>query len=130
MSNTKEVRIIADVPFDYLGWHDPSEKRLPAEEQAALAGALMAPSTGLWYAYGPSWTVPNSKGGRTTMYRLEIGGEEAMATVFLRRLAMALKNSGEFAKLHIAEARDLEFTDHEPWEHIVAPGELSGEAQS
>jgi hypothetical protein len=51
MSNTKAIRIVADVPFDYMNWHDPREGRLPAEEQAAIASVLVAPSGGLGYEY-------------------------------------------------------------------------------
>jgi hypothetical protein len=126
MSNIKEIRIVADVPFNWLSQLDG--EGLPDSEIAAIGSLLLTPSCGLTYDYQGRGSIPNSKRGRTTMYRLTIEGEEALPVPFLTRICRAIAASGEFAKLHIAEYRDLEFTDHEPWEHLVPEGELSGEA--
>jgi hypothetical protein len=127
MSNIKQVRIIADVPFNYL---DRYPRTLPDEDIALIASAILAPSIGLTYSYQDLGFTPNDHGGQTSMYRLTIEGEEALSMAFLKDLAMALLHSGPLAKLHVAEARDLEFTDHEPWIHVVDRAELSGEART
>ncbi|SRR5260221_12744268 len=131
MSNIKDIRIIADVPFNafqYRVWHLEGEG-LPPEEIAAVASALLSPSVGLHYTYQDIGAVPNERGGQTSMYQLTIAGQEALAWPYLKRLAMALKNSGKLAKLHVAEARDIE-NPGSKWDYIVDKAELSGEASS
>lgn len=120
MANIKAVRITADVPFNFL-----DADGLREEDVAALASALMAPAAGLGHKYTEMGYVPNDRGGQTSMYRIEITGQEAVSILFLRRIALMLKNCSPHAKLHIAEARDLE--NREPWKHIVPRSELSGE---
>ena len=110
--------------FDFLDWK-PDGTGLPAEEIAVLAFCLLAPATGLHYEYTSLGLVPNDHGGQTAMYRLEIGGIEAMSNLLLRRLAVALKNSSPLAKLHYAGSRDIE--NNGCWELIVNYLCLSGE---
>ena len=122
MSNIKMVDITADVPFDYLD----KGAGLSDEERAFLASALLGPSLGLEYEYRYLGTVPNEHGGATAMYRIRIQGEEALSWPYLKKLAMTLKRPGPYAKLHVAEAKDIE--DNGVWTEIVDEAELSGEA--
>jgi hypothetical protein len=125
MSNIKQVRIVADVPFDYLNWHAAGEG-LPEAEVAAIASALLSPSTGLTYEYVTVGYRPNDHGGQTAMYRLLIGGEEALSWSFLNRLATSLKAAGgKLGGLHIAEAMDGEISLR--WEHILDPADERAE---
>jgi len=125
MSNIKGVNIVADVPFNWLDW-GPAGVGLPRADVASVAGALMSPSGGLEYGYQNLGYVLNDKGGQTAMYRLSIWGEEALSTVFLTHLARILKAAGPLAKLHVAEARDIE--NDGDWELLVKPGELDRSA--
>jgi hypothetical protein len=127
MSNIKAVRIIADVPFNYLD-EGSLGGGLPDSEIAAIGSLLLSPSIGLTYSYSTLPGKPNARRGVTSMYRLTIEGEEAISVPYLRRVCTSLAKCGEFAQLHVAEYRDLEFTDHEPWSHIVPSDLLSGEA--
>ena len=122
MSNIKAVNIVADVPFNWLD-SGMAGVSLPEADVAAVAGALLSPSIGLEYSYQGLGYVLNDRGGQTAMYRLSIWGEEALSTVFLSRLARILKAAGPLAKLHVAEARDIE--NDGGWELLVAPGELN-----
>lgn len=121
MSNVKEISIVADVPFNYLA-HDSD---LSAEDAALIAATLLGPSMGLSYTYTFAGLVPNDHGGKTTMYRIEIEGTEALSWPFLERLAMAFKKCSPLAKLHVASACDME--DSGDWVDIVKGSELSGE---
>jgi hypothetical protein len=120
MSNIKEVRIEADVAFDWLTWNPHASQGLPAIDIAVIASALMSPSTGLTYEY--SATVfsmqPNENGGLTAMYRLTIGGQEAVAWAFLERLIRTITASGPYAKIITAQARDIEDSQGN-WENII-----------
>lgn len=122
MSNIKSVSIVADVAFDYMDSH---EGGLPAEERALIASVLLGPSIGLEYSYKAIGYQANSNGGQTAMYRLRIEGEEALRWPFLTRIARALKDSGPLAKVHVAEAADIE--NGGVWEHLDKTI-LSGEA--
>ena len=128
MSNIKRVRIVADVPFDYLDWR-PDGDGLPAEEAAFLAATLLGPSIGLTWRYTHAGFIPNDHGGQTAMYRLSITGKEALPWPYMKRLAMALKQSSPLARLHIAEAKDIE-NRGSPWAYVVDATELSGEAEA
>jgi len=127
MSNIKQFRIIADVPFDYLSEYR-HEGGLSTADAAGLASLVLTPATQceLSYAQPERRMIPNSHGGQTTMYRVIIEGEEAVSSMFLARMARALGACGEFAKLHVAEMRDME--DPHGWEHLVPKSELSGQA--
>jgi hypothetical protein len=125
MSNCKDVHIVADVPFNWLNW-GPGGVGLPDADIAAVASALMSPSGGLFHSYADLGFTPNDHGGQTAMYRLTIEGTEALPFPFLKRLALILKAAGPLARLHVAEARDIE-NDGE-WEHLVAVADLSGAA--
>jgi hypothetical protein len=124
VSNTKRIRIVADVPFYYLG--GPVGEGLSDADTAALASLLLSPAGGVTYHYDDLGYEPNDRGGDTAMFRLTIEGIEAVPWQFLQRVARALAGCDPKAKLHIAEALDLD--DPGPWAHIVPEAELSGEA--
>lgn len=127
MANIKSVRIVGDVPFDWLD----TTCDLNAESVQLVARALLGPVMGLTHRYERlPGLVENGRGGLTAMYRLTIEGREALTWGFLQHLAHAVKDCSPLAKLHIAEARDEEFRDEPYWEHIVDAAELSGEAVS
>lgn len=96
MANIKTVRIVGDVPFDWLD----STCDLNAETAQVVARALLGPSMGLTHRYEllPG-LVENDRGGLTTMYRLTIEGREALSWQFMRLLALAegLQPGGEAA---------------------------------
>ena len=130
MSNIKQFRIVADVPFNWMSEYDGMPKANPDGVQA-IAALLLTPDSDvrfIWSAGDPA-ARPNSHGGVTTMRRLTITGREAVSTMYLTRVCRAIAECHPFAKLHIAEARDLEFSAREPWRHLVPREELSGEAQ-
>jgi hypothetical protein len=72
MANIKQVKIVAEVPFNYLEGAD-----YPAEK-SVLAIWLMSPALGLRYDYEDIGYRPNDHGGQTSMYRLRIVGQEAI----------------------------------------------------
>jgi hypothetical protein len=125
VSNTKRIRIVADVPFYYLG--GPPGEGLSDADTAALASFLLSPAGGMRYSYADLGYEPNERGGETAMFRLTIEGVEAVPAVFLQRIARALAGCDPKAKLHIAEADDLD-DPGDGWQHIVPEAELSGEA--
>jgi hypothetical protein len=125
MSNILEFRIVADVPFNYLSERRDGEG-LSVEDAAGLASLVLTPGTDCTLNSFELGTIPNRRGGRTTMYRVSIEGREGISTLLLRRIALALKGC-KFGKLHIAEALDVEDLGGH-WEHVVDKKELSGEA--
>jgi len=129
MANIVELRIIADVPFHFLDRkREGDDTGLSDEDGAFLARMLLSPSMGLEYSYSHLPDIPNDHGGRTAMYRLDIEGQEALRWATMRAFAMALKGCSPLAKLHVAEACDIE--DGEGvWALIVDRAELSGEAE-
>jgi hypothetical protein len=127
MSNIKDVLIVADVPFDWLDQMHAGKLRV--EDAAVLAQVFLSPSLGLDLQYQSIGYVPNSHGGNTAMYRLTITGQEALQMELLGRIALAIASSSVYVKMHIARARDLEFTANEPWVNLVSDYDLSGEMQ-
>jgi hypothetical protein len=119
MSNVKDMRIVAEVPFSFLDNWDG--EGLPDSEIALLARVLLVPSSGLTYEWQAAGYVPNDHGGRTAMYRITIEGQEALRWETMRAMAMALKHD-PLAKLYVAEAADIE--DGGVWAHVVDPSEL------
>ncbi len=122
MANIKKFRIVADVPFDWAS-------TISEGDAAWFASCLLSPVVNVEFEYEDLGYVVNGRGGHTSMYRLWITGEEAIAFKGLERLAMALANCDELATLHIAEAKDTQWEDEDnDWEYVVDEGMLSGEA--
>lgn len=127
MANIKEFRLTADVPFNWLQ-EDERDGGLPDAEIAAIGAFLLSPVTGVDYDFESIGYEPNEHGGLTAMYRLTINGTEALSWPFLERIAKALAHVG---RLHIAEARDVQWADEiGRWEHIVDATLLTGQAET
>lgn len=116
MSNVKDVKIMADVPFTWI--QDLDEK-----DAAFVAGILLSPSSGLRHHYCTQGYAPNDKGGLTAVYAIEIVGHEAYSWPTLRRLAEII-HSASLHGLGTARARDVE--NEGAWEGLLDQA-LSGE---
>jgi hypothetical protein len=126
MSNIKAIRIVADVPFNYLD-DEPAGAGLSREDVAFLAGTLLTPGLGVSYSYSPVGYIRSAHGGQTAMYRLVIDGHEALNVVYLQRMVEILLKV-PVAQVHVAEFRDVE--EDTAWEDIVEPSKLSGGAET
>jgi hypothetical protein len=100
MSNTKDVTIEAELPFDWT-------QHLTCEEAQLFCRSLLRDS-GLSLEYvGGERLVPNSHGGRTTMLNVRITGVEAVPVPALRLMVAALARQ-EFARIRSASYVDMD----------------------
>ena len=103
MSNTKSVRIVAEMPFNWLSELDECNA-------AGVGRLLLGPAMGLLHTYRRLEDRPNQFGGKTAMYRLEIMGVEAFD---VRDLIDGLQSVGTVLE---AKYTDL---DNGNREHVV-----------
>ena len=111
MSNTKAVRIVADVPFCWLN-------DLPDRDGAAIARLFLNPVSGLKLEFQdnrhnktpyrsiyqqPVGYEPNEHGGKTAMYRMVISGTEAF---HIESLVNRLREVGTVHEAHYIDLDD------------------------
>jgi len=100
MSNIKDVRIHARLPYDWT--HE-----LPESEAALFTGLLLSPLTGFTIDQRRVDSEPSEHGGWTAMYFVAIEGQEGVSFSFLDRIATALAHI-EGGTVLEAWARDIE----------------------
>jgi hypothetical protein len=110
MSNIKQIRIDGTVPFNWLTPMSHEEgPKLTDDDIAALASALMTPTTGLRFSYQHAGYIPHMRDGRevgqTAMYHIRITGRDGMSWKFLSRVAGMIAHVGTVIR---AEAKDVE----------------------
>lgn len=100
MANTKEIQIEALVPYDWAS-------NLVGDEPRIFAAYFLAPS-GFKLTYQPgSSSIPLPNGGRLTMLRIAITGQEACWHDTLDIIVQALKRQ-DHAYVSKARVRDLD----------------------
>lgn len=108
MSNIKEVRIVGEIPFN---WVD----KLDNTESGFLASLFLSPSIGIKLKFDKEPSLKEDKfGGKITWYWFSIKGKEAIRWESLKELCRILIKCG--AILCIYEARDIE--NETTWEQL------------
>lgn len=108
--NVKQVRIVGQIPFDFMD-------EIDTVDLAVLAQTFARPSAGLKLVYGESHLRNNADGspGQTTWYHLRISGETSASWKFLQQLLGIFVLGG--AELKTAHAIDIE-DKPSSWEDI------------
>jgi len=104
MSNVKAIRIEGRVPFSWAGYGADDEP-LNDEALAFMARLFLTPSMGLKLTFSDDGYEPNERGGRTSMYRFTIVGQEALAWPAIDRLVAIIEQVGT---VDSQEVMDLE----------------------
>lgn len=97
MANCHDLEVDGWMPFDILR----------DERTHSVMAQFASPSWGFRIEYGRTKLVPNEHGGRTTYYRFEIRGVEAMWASRIARMLAVLADAG--AEIDRARARDLDY---------------------
>lgn len=124
MSNIKQYRICADVPFSWVTDMD-------AKDVQRIASLTMGPfdSEGELSYDDKSWYVPSGS-GQCSMHRLWVEGESGCSFRCLEAVCHSLLKL-QHSILHIAEAKDVQWeSEDNEWEYVISAYALSGEAEA
>lgn len=119
MANIHEVLIRGTVPFHLGGETDSQTRDKLREEMVKFVGHFNMPGYGFRLRWtGPIGATPNKFGGKTSMFKFELSGEEAEWPSYIEKFIKAVL-ALEGGKIEIAKIRDVE--NNSDWWTIPNP---------